>query len=120
MTSGKILLEAGYTEQRIAFYFVVYATAFFASLPFGVRNRKQISRADLRNGLIVGVFNATSNLGLVSALTTIPGSIAFPIFSSLGLLIAVILSVFALHEKINKFNAIGIATALTALVLITS
>jgi len=64
MSSGKILLEAGYADQQIVFYFVLFMAASLA-----INNKR--SRVDLGYGSIIGVFNATANLSIVAALTTI-------------------------------------------------
>lgn len=118
MSSGKILLETGYASEQIIFYFILFTTAFIVSIPLVIRTAIRPTRADFGYGSIIGFFNALSNIGLVIALGTIPASIAFPLLSSVGLLITVVLSVVLLHERINKINAFGIVLCLIAVILI--
>ena len=100
------------------FFLILFVAAFLASIPLAIKNGKKPTGIDLGYGSVVGVLNAIANLGLISALNTIPGSIAFPLFSSLGLLATVVMSMILLHERINKINAFGIVMCLCAVILI--
>ncbi|UCH38109.1 MAG: EamA family transporter [Candidatus Bathyarchaeota archaeon] len=118
MSAGKILLEAGYADQYVAFYGILFLVAFLASLPFVIRNGNAPSTVDVSYGTAFGILNAIGNFSFIQALTFLPGSIAYPISSSLGLLATVGLSVVLLHERINRINALGIISSLVAVVLI--
>lgn len=118
--AGKILLEAGYSSERTPFFLVLYISALLSSLPLVVKNGHRPTKEDLGFGSIVGALNALGNLAFVASLTLIPGSIAFPLYSAIGLLATVGLSIALLREKISRVNAIGIATCLAAVVLINA
>jgi drug/metabolite transporter (DMT)-like permease len=120
MSSGKILLELGYSDQQIAFYSILFASAFIISALFVLKRRTTPSSADFVYGSIAGACNAMASLGLVTALTTVSGSLVFPLYSSIGLLLTVVLSITVFREKMNKFNVIGIGICLIAVILITS
>jgi multidrug transporter EmrE-like cation transporter len=118
MSAGKILLEAGYADQYVAFYGILFLIAFFASLPFVIRDGNAPSKIDVGYGAAFGTLNAIGNFSFVLALTFLPGSIAYPISSSLGLLATVGLSMVLLHERINRINALGIISSIVAVLLI--
>lgn len=118
MSAGKILLEAGYIDQSLAFYSILFMTAFLLALPLAIRRGVVPSPVDVGYGSFFGLLNAIGNLSLITALTYLPGAIAFPVASSLALLITVALSMAVLHEQINRVNAVGVLFALLAVVLI--
>jgi drug/metabolite transporter (DMT)-like permease len=118
MSAGKILLEAGYADQYVAFYGILFLIAFLASLPFVIRNGNAPSTVDVGYGAAFGILNAIGNFSFIQALIFLPGSIAYPISSSLGLLATVGLSMVLLHERINRINALGIISSLVAVMLI--
>jgi drug/metabolite transporter (DMT)-like permease len=118
MSAGKILLEAGFADHYLTFYSVLFLTAFILALPLAIRQGTAPSRVDVGYGSLFGLLNAIGNLSLLTALTYLPGAIAFPFASSTALLATVALSIVVLHERINRVNAIGVLFALLAVVLI--
>lgn len=118
MSAGKILLEAGYADQYVAFYGILFLFAFFASIPLVIRDGNAPSKIDVGYSAAFGMLNAIGNFTFVLALTFLPGSIAYPISSSLGLLATVGLSMVVLHERINRINALGIVSSIVAVLLI--
>ena len=117
--SSKLLLEAGYAAELIPFNFVLFGSACIASVPLAIRTKIKSSHIDLGYGSIVGILNATNNLTLIAALTTIPGSTTFPMFSIVSTLLLIIMAVGLLHEKINKMNWVGVAVSIIAVVLLS-
>lgn len=118
LTSGKILIEGGYFEESIIFYLVVFSTALLVSVPLTIKYEKKHSRVDFVSDTTIGVFNAGSNLFLIMALATIPGSIAFSFYGSGALLTTVAISVIILKEQIVRINKIGIVLSIAAVILI--
>jgi drug/metabolite transporter (DMT)-like permease len=116
--SGKILLEAGYVHEQIIFNFIIFASACIVSIPLLIRSWTRPSRIDLGYGLMVGVLNAITSLSLITALTTMPGSTSFPLFSLVSSLLVVFMSFALLHEEIDRINGIGIVASIVAVVLL--
>lgn len=118
MSVGKILIEAGYADQQLMFFFTLYVSAALGAVLLVVKKGTKLTTVDIGVGSLIGGLNALLNLAMVAALTLMPGSIAFPFSSSLGLLITVMLSIALLQERIHTINAIGIVMSLAAVVLI--
>jgi multidrug transporter EmrE-like cation transporter len=57
-------------------------------------------------------------MSLLIALTTIPGSIVFPVSSAGSLLMVTISAIILFKEKVSKLNLLGILLTLIAVVLI--
>ncbi|UCH37047.1 MAG: hypothetical protein JSV76_04990 [Candidatus Bathyarchaeota archaeon] len=118
MSVGKILIETGYANQQLLFFFTLYVSAAFGAMIL-VRNKgSMFTRVDVGYGTLIGGLNALLNLTMVAALSLMPGSLAFSFSSSFGLLTTVIFSITLLQERIHVINAIGIITSLVAVVLI--
>ena len=68
-------------------------------------------------GIALGLSNAFANQFLVNALLHVPSILAYPFYSAVGLLITTIFARLAWSEKINAMEAIGIALACGAVIL---
>jgi drug/metabolite transporter (DMT)-like permease len=116
--SSKILIQNGYGAQNNYFFLAIFTSASILVSPFAWRNRQKIKRNDAAYGFGVGLFNMMSNMSLLIALTTIPGSIVFPVSSAGSLLMVTISAIILFKEKVSKLNLLGILLTLIAVVLI--
>ena len=96
----------------------------FVALLIGLRRGKQDIRSNRKPGLgrafavTTGIFGAVGNIAFFEALNQgPPASIVVPL-TSLYPMVTVILALIFLRERLNRFQAIGIAFALIAVVIL--
>jgi len=115
---NKLFQQYALTEYKNVFLFFIFVMAFFLSLYFVVKSRKKVMKKDLIVGFLVGIPNLFSSYFLIMALSFMPTSIAFPIYSS-GSIIFISLGEMLLYkEKLSKKNKIAILLVIIALILI--
>lgn len=69
-------------------------------------------------GVIIGLPNFFSILGLVESLNYFPGTVFFPVNNTSLLVVTAVVGILVYKEKFNLFNAIGLALAVTAVLLL--
>ncbi|MBM4437614.1 MAG: hypothetical protein FJ029_10370 [Actinobacteria bacterium] len=74
--------------------------------------------AMLLNGGVMGAANVAQNLFLLAALRTIPGSLVFPIQSSVSVLLMNAAGYALWHERHGREALVGVVLACTGLVLV--
>jgi multidrug transporter EmrE-like cation transporter len=87
-------------------------------VPIAFKHRGEVGGADPLYGGLVGAFNIGGNLSTLLALSTLPGAVVFPLVSSGGLLLVMVLSRLIFRERLNRLNLLGVVLTLLAVVLI--
>ena len=130
--TGGIDVALKYFEQNFIttdtindFITCIYGGAFIGGLAWAVITRSRLkalfSMKNLLWGLLLAVCNFISLYFFLLALikTKIQGSVIFPV-NSVGIVAtSTVLSIIIFHEKINRQNAIGLALAAGAILLIS-
>lgn len=76
------------------------------------------ARQAILPGFLLGSINASSNFLLLLALERLPGLIVFPVSSSLGLALTMLIAAWAWGERIGSWGRAGMALAVVAVVLL--
>lgn len=116
--ANKIYQKYGILEYKNHFLFFVFFTAFIVSIIFTLIKNKNVVKADIIVGTIVGIPNLFSSFFLINALDKIKASIAFPIYSAGSIVIISILSVIIFNEKFNKKDIIALSLTMISLILV--
>lgn len=116
--SNKIYQRIGMVEIKSYFLFVIFTTAFLISIVFTYMKDRRISKKDIAVGICVGVPNMFSSFFLISALSSIKASIAFPVYSAGTIVIISILSVIIFNERLEKKDMIAIILTMASLILV--
>jgi drug/metabolite transporter (DMT)-like permease len=116
--SSKILVALGFGAEKDVFFLAAYAAATLVTVPIAFKHRGEVGGADPLYGGLVGAFNIGGNLSTLLALSTLPGAVVFPLVSSGGLLLVMVLSRLIFRERLNRLNLLGVVLTLLAVVLI--
>lgn len=115
---NKLFQKYALTEYKDIFLFVIFVLAFFLSIYFLIKSRQKIVKKDLIVGFLVGIPNLFSSYFLIMALSFMPTSIVFPIYSA-GSIIFISLGEMILYkQKLSKQNKVAIVLVILALILI--
>jgi len=115
---NKLFQQYALTEYKNVFLFFIFVMAFFLSLYFVVKSRAKVTKKDLIVGFLVGVPNLFSSYFLIMALSFMPTSIAFPIYSAGSIIFISFGEMLLYKEKLSKKNKVAILLVILALVLI--
>jgi drug/metabolite transporter (DMT)-like permease len=110
--------ETGITGRDSSFLVVLFAAAALTAWTVWAFQRRGIRWLDVACGVAVGASNAVSNLFTVKALHVLPGTVVYPFYSAIGLVIVVAVSRVAWRERFGRFGTAGIAVACAAIVLV--
>ena len=105
------------SEYSDLFLAVVFGTALIASLNNTVR-QKNINRQSVVYGLAVGAPNMLTSFFLISALSMVNATVAFPLYSGGAIMLSMLWSMFAFGERLKRKDLFGIIMIFIALVLI--
>jgi multidrug transporter EmrE-like cation transporter len=110
--------ETGITGRDSSFLVVLFAAAALTAWTVWAFQRRGIRWLDVACGVAVGASNAVSNLFTVKALHALPGTVVYPFYSAIGLVIVVAVSRVAWRERFGRLGTAGIAIACAAIVLV--
>ena len=97
---------------------IVFGAAALTAGTVWVLQRRGIRWLDVACGAAIGAANGLSNLFTVKALHVLPGTVVYPFYSAVGLLITVAVSRVAWRERFGALGTAGIALAGVAIVLV--
>ena len=110
--------QTGITGSDSSFLVVVFGAAALTAWTVWALQRRGIRWLDVACGVAVGASNAVSNLFTVKALHVMPGTVVYPFYSAIGLVIVVAVSRVAWRERFGRLGTAGIAIACAAIVLV--
>jgi multidrug transporter EmrE-like cation transporter len=110
--------QTGITGSDSSFLVVVFGAAALTAWTVWALQRHGIRWLDVACGAAIGTSNALSNLFTVKALHVLPGTVVYPFYSAVGLLITVAVSRVAWRERFGRLGTAGIALAGIAIVLV--
>jgi multidrug transporter EmrE-like cation transporter len=110
--------QTGITGRDSSFLVVLFAAAALTAWTVWALQRRGIRWLDVACGAAVGASNALSNLFTVKALHVLPGTVVYPFYSAVGLVITVAVSRLAWRERFGRLGTAGIALACVAIVLV--
>jgi multidrug transporter EmrE-like cation transporter len=110
--------ETGITGRDSSFLVIVFGAAALTAGTVWALQRRGIRWLDVACGAAIGAANGLSNLFTVKALHLLPGTVVYPFYSAVGLLITVAVSRVAWRERFGALGTAGIALAGVAIVLV--
>lgn len=110
--------ETGITGRDPSFLAVVFGAAAITAWTVWALQRRPIGWLDVACGAAVGASNALSNFFTVKALYALPGTVVYPFYSAVGLVITIAVSRLAWRERFGRLGTAGIALAAIAVVLV--
>jgi drug/metabolite transporter (DMT)-like permease len=119
--SNKMFQKMGQTSDKNLFLFVVFFVAFCLSLfkSYNVIDAEGTSaKKDYLIGGIVGIPNLLSSVFLISALGSIPATVAFPIYSSGAIALITLGSFLFFREEIGKKAWVALGFTMVAMILV--
>lgn len=99
------------------FLVVVFGTALITSLYKTIKN-KNVSKTSMLFGISVGIPNMLTAYFLISALGVMNATVVFPLYSGGAIMLSMLWSMFAFHEKLSRKDVVGVLMIFIALVLI--
>ncbi|MBU3110201.1 SMR family transporter [Clostridium lacusfryxellense] len=115
---NKLFQQYALAEYKNVFLFFIFVMAFILSLYFVIKSKAKVTKKDLIVGFLVGIPNLFSSYFLIMALSFMPTSIAFPVYSAGSIIFISLGEVLLFKEKISKKNKAAILLVILALVLI--
>ncbi|MCX7029504.1 MAG: hypothetical protein NTU62_05210, partial [Spirochaetes bacterium] len=110
--------QTGITGRDSSFLVVVFGAAALTAWTVWALQRRGIRWLDVACGVAIGASNALSNLFTVKALHVLPGTVVYPFYSAVGLVLTVAVSRLAWWERFSRLGTVGIALACLAIVLV--
>lgn len=99
------------------FLVVVFGTALITSL-YNTIKKNNISKTSILFGVSVGIPNMLTAYFLISALGVMNATVVFPLYSGGAIMLSMLWSMFAFHEKLSRKDVVGVLMIFIALVLI--
>ena len=113
----RLYREIGRGDEGAYFFALLFLAAAISSAVVWRAEGNGIRRVDVLPGMAVGVWNTGSGLMVVIALRSMPGTVVFPIYSSIGLVLTTVVAALVWKERIRSAAGVGIGTAVAAAVL---
>lgn len=122
-TSGVNLAPKAFSElspesHRQMYLLLLFTTAAIVSCCAMIFKEPSMRATDVPVGVALGLLNLSSRYFLLLALVSLPGIVVFPISGSAGIVLMTLAGMAIWRERIRKLNALGIAFAVAAVVLI--
>ena len=118
MTSIRLFHEIGSDSENVQLFAVIFTTAALISAGAWALDRSGATGRSVLPGVFLGVWNSGSGFMLLLALRTLPGVVVFPLNSSLGLMLTVLIALWVWRERLRRTGAIGLMFSFAAAVCI--
>jgi drug/metabolite transporter (DMT)-like permease len=118
VTTGKALHEWQLDGYLMTYLLSLYVTAGTLAVVYQAYRRVVPRRGAVLYGTFMGTMNACGFAALVIALTQLPGLIAFPVRSSVNLILTTIISVILWGEELGRRGWLGLAYGVLAVWLL--
>jgi len=115
---SKVFEELGNPALSDQFLFYTFFTALVLCLALAAWRRQLPGMWELLFGALIGVPNFYSCKFLLLSLSTVPGVIAYPVYSVAGILIVTLAGVALFREKLSRRQWLALGIILVALVLL--
>lgn len=115
---SKIYEELGAPSLSAQFLFYTFATALALCFSMAAAKKQLPGKEELLYGALIGIPNFFSCRLLLLALRTVPGVIAYPVYSVAGILVVTLAGVLLFRERLEKRQWAALTVILAALVLL--
>jgi drug/metabolite transporter (DMT)-like permease len=114
----KIQRELIPLENPYHFLAIIFPTAFLVSMMMVIWRKISLSKAVLKVGMVVGIFNVFSSYFFMKALQRLPGIVVYPTNGIGIILLSAVTSMLFWKERLTASNYMFIVIASIALLLI--
>lgn len=118
VTTAKALHEWRLDAYLTTYLLSLYVSAALLAVLYQAYRRVVPRRGAILYGTFMGTMNACGFAAMVIALTQLPGLIAFPVRSSVNLVLTSVISVILWREQLGRRGWLGIAYAIIAVWLL--
>jgi len=115
---SKVFEEVGSNALSGQFLFYTFAVALALCFGMAAYKKELPGKWELLFGTLIGVPNYYSCRFLLWSLRTVPGVIAYPVYSVAGILVVTVAGVVLFREKLEKRQWAALVVILAALVLL--
>ena len=115
---SKIFEEAGPAGFSEQFLLYTFATALVLCLILAAVKKQLPGKWEILWGAAIGIPNYYSSRFLLMALKTVPGVIAYPVYSVAGILVVTLAGVLLFRERLERRQWLALGIILAALVLL--
>ena len=115
---SKVYEELGAPTLSAQFLFYTFAVALALCFAMAASKKQLPGKEELFYGALIGIPNFFSCRLLLLALRTVPGVIAYPVYSVAGILVVTLAGVVLFRERLTKRQWLSLAIILAALVLL--
>lgn len=117
-TAAKLFQEKVAPEENLPFQAVIFVAAFLVTTVLYYVRKSRVSQPALRYGAALGAANLGNYLFLILALTTLPGTVVYPVAAALEVGLMAMAGSLLWREKVGLRSWVGIGLAIISLVLI--
>lgn len=117
MMTIRFFHQEGQSERSAQFFFVMFTTAASIGWMIWFLQKKKVSKPDILPGVFLGLCNTGSGSMVLLSLQFLPGVVVFPLTSSVGLVITVIVARLVWSERLGGTGVFGIICAAIAAIL---
>lgn len=110
--------EVGDSGGKDGYLLMIFVVAFLLSAVGAAVEKKNICKADIFFGILIGVPNYFSSRFLLLALGSVDAMLAYPIFSVGSLLVVTVAGVLLFKESLSRQKAIALGMIAAALCLL--
>lgn len=114
--SSKIYDACGVPELQGQFLFTAFGVAMLLCVLVCMREHQTPNKRDWGLGVMLGIPNYFSSLFLLWSLTSVPASVAFPVFSCGTILFLTLIGHLVFRETLEKRQQLSLGLVLAALV----
>ena len=119
---SKVYAELGEAGEETTYFFLLFSTAALLTLFLAFQERRRTGKTfrlpNLAAGILVGIPNYFSSYLLLRSMQALPAFLASPVFCTGTILVVLLVSTLFLKERLGRFQLLGIALILGALVLL--
>lgn len=101
------------------FLAIVFGSAGVGNLVLAACSRDKWGAGDVALGVALGLANVLSNLALLTALESLPGTLVFPVTSVGSILLGALTAVWFWNERYGLFHLVGMGVSGVSILLIT-
>ena len=115
---SKIFGELGNPALSEQFLLYTFFTALVLCVALAARKKQLPGKWEWLFGVLIGVPNFYSSRFLLMSLATVPGVIAYPVYSVAGILLVTLAGVILFREKLTRRQGTALGIILGALILL--
>jgi drug/metabolite transporter (DMT)-like permease len=110
--------QTGLRGEENLFFTILFGTAALVMTGAWLSGKERTRPRDLPYGIAVGLSNALHNRLLIACLQILPSILVYPFFTTMGLIVTILVCWFLWGERINRREMIGTVIAAAGILLI--